>query len=414
MWALCGFGYWLQGFRCFPWLALNFHLTHGLGLGPLALQLVQNTANLPMVAKPLYGMLSDAVYIGGAHRLPTSPSEVGLVLGDLGADAHNQGHASDADGVHPARESRGVLHRGRQRCPRRRIQQRKEEGGLPAVVLVHGLGGGGIMGNLSGGFALVGTQQPKLMFLSFALLLTAQLGVALTTQRRAYSRPRAPWEKPGQAVLRPDQSHKQREPATTALVDCGLHSRRAAPLGTIFCFQTQSLKLDPVVIGLSKVMGQMMVLSASFVYNRHLKEIPFRKLIFWVQIVYAISLLSDLVLVQQVNLKMGISNEAYVLCLSAIAEAVAQFRILPFSVLLAGLCPRGCEGSLFAFFASALCMSSIVSGVFGVGLATLVGVGGAGDSAGLSVGIALQFMAALVPLRWISLLPVGAKLPTRS
>ncbi|WP_108258932.1 hypothetical protein [Mangrovicoccus ximenensis] len=32
------------------------------------LQLLQNSANLPMVAKPLYGVVSDAVYIRGQHR----------------------------------------------------------------------------------------------------------------------------------------------------------------------------------------------------------------------------------------------------------------------------------------------------------------------------------------------------------
>lgn len=66
----CGFGYWVQGFRCFPWLALNFHMAHSLSLHPAILQLVQNSGNLPMVAKPLYGILSDILYIGGAHRIP--------------------------------------------------------------------------------------------------------------------------------------------------------------------------------------------------------------------------------------------------------------------------------------------------------------------------------------------------------
>lgn len=70
MLVLCGLGYWVQGFRCFPWLALNFHMAHNLSLHPSTLQLVQNSGNLPMVAKPLYGILSDALYIGGAHRIP--------------------------------------------------------------------------------------------------------------------------------------------------------------------------------------------------------------------------------------------------------------------------------------------------------------------------------------------------------
>lgn len=70
MMVLCALGYYVNGFRGFPWLALNFHMAHGLNMHPSTLQLVQNSANLPMVAKPFYGILSDALYIGGAHRIP--------------------------------------------------------------------------------------------------------------------------------------------------------------------------------------------------------------------------------------------------------------------------------------------------------------------------------------------------------
>lgn len=45
-------------------------MAHYLNLHPSILQLVQNSGNLPMVAKPLYGILSDALYIGGARRVP--------------------------------------------------------------------------------------------------------------------------------------------------------------------------------------------------------------------------------------------------------------------------------------------------------------------------------------------------------
>lgn len=68
--VLCGLGYWVQGSRCFPWLALNFHMVHSLALQPSTLQLVQYSCSLPMVAKPLYGVLSDVLYIGSGRRVP--------------------------------------------------------------------------------------------------------------------------------------------------------------------------------------------------------------------------------------------------------------------------------------------------------------------------------------------------------
>jgi hypothetical protein len=35
--------------------------------------LSQNAGNLPLIAKPLFRVLSDTVYIGHAHRLPYIP-----------------------------------------------------------------------------------------------------------------------------------------------------------------------------------------------------------------------------------------------------------------------------------------------------------------------------------------------------
>lgn len=68
--VVLGLGFWVQGLRCLPWMAVNFFLKDGLKVDPSTLQLLQNSANLPMVAKPIYGLLSDSVYIAGQHRLP--------------------------------------------------------------------------------------------------------------------------------------------------------------------------------------------------------------------------------------------------------------------------------------------------------------------------------------------------------
>lgn len=65
-----GLGFWVQGFRLFPWLGVNFFLKDGMGVAASSLQILQASANLPMVAKPLLGLLSDAVPIRGHRRLP--------------------------------------------------------------------------------------------------------------------------------------------------------------------------------------------------------------------------------------------------------------------------------------------------------------------------------------------------------
>ncbi|KAG6421819.1 hypothetical protein SASPL_118376 [Salvia splendens] len=67
---LLGIGYSVQGLRCFPWMGVNFFLKDGMRVAPATLQILQNSANLPMVAKPLYDILSDCVYVFAEHRIP--------------------------------------------------------------------------------------------------------------------------------------------------------------------------------------------------------------------------------------------------------------------------------------------------------------------------------------------------------
>ncbi|RXH71308.1 hypothetical protein DVH24_018663 [Malus domestica] len=108
-------------------------------------------------------------------------------------------------------------------------------------------------------------------------------------------------------------------------------------------------------------------------------------------------------IVRQINVRLGILNEVFVLRFSRLAETIAQFKILPFTVLFANICPRG---SLTSFLASALSLSSIASGFLGVGLASLIGIT-AGDYSSLVLGIMAQFLAVLLPLGWLHNLPMS-------
>ncbi|XP_058721938.1 probable folate-biopterin transporter 8, chloroplastic [Vicia villosa] len=413
---LCGLGYWLQGFRCFPWLALNFHMASNLSLDPSVLQLVQYSANLPMVAKPLYGILSDVIYVGAAHRIPY------IVIGVL-----LQIFAWNYLAFVPA--AREVLTVLVATVLLSNLGASITEVAKDALVAEYGkkhkisglqsyafmaLAAGGILGNLIGGYFLL-KQPPRIMFIIFSSLLLLQLAISFLTREDSLG-----LKKPSSKNLATpsisENIRKQVSDLIVAISDKSISrpllwvvgSIATVPMltGSVFCYQTQCLNLDPMIIGWSRVIGQLVLLSGTVLYNRYWKKFPMRKLIGAVQILYATSLLLDLVLVRQINLQFGIPNEVFAPCFSGLAEVLAQFKLLPFSVLFASLCPKGCEGSLTSFLASALILSSIVSGFFGVGLASLLGIT-SGDYSGLTVGILIQFVAALLPLRWIGSLPMS-------
>lgn len=291
--------------------------------------------------------------------------------------------------------------------------QKHKTGGLQSYVFM-ALAAGGILGNLIGGFFLR-KMPPRTMFLLFSCLLSLQLAISSSTKENSLGLPK--FSNPnlvGRSIS--ENIRNQLSNLVSAINDEKIShpltwivgSIAMVPIlsGSIFCYHTQCLNLDPSVIGLSRVTGQLMLLSGTVLFDRYWKKVPMRKLIGIVQILYAASLLLDLVLVRQINLKLGIPNEVFALCFSSFAETLAQFKLLPFSVLFASLCPRGCEGSLISFFASAVCLSSIVSGFLGVGLASLLGIT-SGDYTGLTMGILIQFLAALVPLRWIDSVPMS-------
>ncbi|XP_043703360.1 probable folate-biopterin transporter 9, chloroplastic isoform X1 [Telopea speciosissima] len=417
MLVLCGFGCWVQGFRCFPWLALNFYMAHTLNLNPSVLQLVQNSANLPMVAKPLFGVISEAVYIGGAHRIPYISIGVILQILSWGAIALVPVGGEVLPMLMPCILLSNIgasITEVAGDALVAEYSQKHKLGGLQSYAFM-AIATGGILGNLLGGILLLKTQQTRTMFLLFSLLLAFQLAISLNAREASLSLPQPSrhhltgnsisgnlWKKFSNllTVISKESISRPLFWVIASIVVVPIFS------GTIFCYQTQRLKLDPSIIGMSKVIGQLMLLSATVLYIRYWKTIPMRKLIGIVQIVYAISLLLDLVLVKQINLKLGISNDAYVLCMSGLAETIAQFKILPFSVLFTNLCPPGCEGLLTSFLASVFCLSSIISGFIGVWLASLVGIS-SGDYTSLPVGILLQFLAALVPLVWISFVPMS-------
>ncbi|XP_015887719.1 probable folate-biopterin transporter 8, chloroplastic isoform X1 [Ziziphus jujuba] len=416
MLALCGLGYWVQGFRCFPWLALNFHMAHSLNMHPSTLQIVQNSGNLPMVAKPLYGILSDTLYICGAHRIPYISIGVILQILSWGSLAlipvAGQSLPPLMACVLLSNFGASITEVAKDALVAE-YGQKHNINGLQSYALMASAAGG-ILGNLIGGYFLMKTP-PRTMFLCFAVLLSIQLANSLRTSEESLGLLELSDNDLMQSSVTESTTKKLSDllmaiheesiyrPLTWILASIAMVPSLSA---SVFCYQTQCLHLDPSVIGMSRVIGQLMLLSTTVLYNRHLRKVPIRSLACAVQVLYAGSLLLDLVLVKQINVKLGIPNEMFALCFSGLGEIVAQFKILPFSVLFASLCPPGCEGSLTSFLASILCLSSIVSGILGVGLASLVGII-SGDYSRLPVGITVQFIAALVPLIWIHHLPMS-------
>ncbi|MQL75694.1 hypothetical protein Taro_008080 [Colocasia esculenta] len=414
-WVL-GLGFWVQGFRCFPWTVVNFYLKDGLGVSPSTLQLLQHSTNLPMVGKPLYGLVSDAVYLRGQHRLPyialgallqalswfcialMPPTIVSvptltllLLLSNLGAAIAEV--ANDAIVAEAGRQA----HQGS-----------APSGHLQSFAWMFGASAGAL-GNLLGGVA-VNQLPPSSIFFIFGVLAAAQFLVTAAIPERALNLP----QKKGGVSNKSSGIRRQiselsmalRKPEIFFSIAWFALSYAVVPIlmGTMFYYQTQHLNLDPSVLGLSKVFGQLAVLAWSIAYNRRFKRVPTRKLLAALQGTIALFMLSDALFVDGFYRRIGLPDAAYVVFFSGLQEVLFLFKVLPFSVLMAQLCPAGCEGSLMAFLMSALALATIVSGYLGVALAAYIGVSG-NDFSGLRKAVLVEAACTLAPLWLVSWIP---------
>ncbi|XP_010244173.1 PREDICTED: probable folate-biopterin transporter 7 [Nelumbo nucifera] len=417
--SLLGFGVWVQGFRCFPWMGVNFFLKDGLNVDPSTLQLLQNSANLPMVGKPLYGIVSDAIYIGGQHRipyivigalvqavswlaialLPSSSISVFtvtllLLLSNLGAAIVEV--ANDAL----------VAEAGKQ--PKSTNKSRSSSSGELQSFVWTAASVGGILGNLIGGLS-IDRFSPQTMFLGFGIILIIQLLRTLAIRESSLNLPK----NSSNNGIRKQLSVllvALRKPEIAYAIAWFAASHAVIPVltGTMFFYQIEHLKLDSSVLGLSKVFGQVAMLLWSIIYNRQLKSVRPRKLISAVQVTLAVFMLSDVLFVKGFYREMGVPDSLYVVIFSGLLEVLFIFKVLPFSVLMAQLCPPGCEGSLMAFVMSAIALAFIISGYLGVALVTYVGISDQ-DFSALPKGILIQTAFTLLPLFWNSWIPDDVK-----
>ncbi|XP_024971028.1 probable folate-biopterin transporter 7 isoform X2 [Cynara cardunculus var. scolymus] len=386
---LLGIGFLMQGFRCFPWMAVIFFLKDGLRVDPSTLQILQNSANLPMVAKPFYGLLSDSFYVFGQHRIPyiafgallqavswltiaSLPSSsmsfftitVYLLLGNLGASIVEV--ANDAVVAECGKQSAN--------------DSGSSSSDLQSYAWVAS-SIGGVLGNLLGGISI--TQfSPSAMFSFFGILLTLQFFITISVSERSLDLPKSP----SNHGIRKQLSELLlvlRKPEIYQPISWFAASYAIIPAltGTMFFYQTQHLKIESSVLGISK--GTMAVL-----------------------------MVSDALFVNGFYRTMGIPDSLYIVVVSGLLEVLYFFKTLPFSVLMAKLCPAGCEGSLMAFVMSSIALAFIVSGYLGVALGSYVEITET-DFSGFQKGLLIQAACTVLPLFWSSVIPEYPKLKTQ-
>ena len=111
-------------------------------------------------------------------------------------------------------------------------------------------------------------------------------------------------------------------------------------------------------VGVMYAIGAVASILGVIIYHKALKDYPFRNLIFYAQLLYAVSGVLDLFFILRWNLIIGIPDYFFVVIEESCTRIAAKIRWMPMMVLSTQLCPLGIEGT---FFALLMCIDSIGS-----------------------------------------------------
>ncbi|XP_074348385.1 putative folate-biopterin transporter 4 [Apium graveolens] len=473
LWLICLI-YFNQGFRSFVWTAVSYQLKDRLKLSPSASQFVTSIAFFPWSIKPLYGILSDCIPIGGRRRIPylvfaTLLSLIPwLILGLSAALRDSKVHlmifltvqnlgSAMADVVIDAMIAEAVRH-----------ERASFAGDLQSISWM-AMALGGIFGSLLGGYALNNIQINVIFFL-FSVLPSIQLlscsfvteksvgseilpgssdtleshtmngdsvdeeDFSIKKSKSKASRRKKNQKKRKKRVVVTDKFQKHEKDgslasqwflslkvATFALFQAFRQPIILRPMAwfflaqvtvpnlstMMFFYQTEFLKLEASFLGTTRVVGWLGLMFGTYLYNRHLQKIKLRRILMWAHVGLAFLQLLDLALVSRLNVGFDIPDKIMVLCGSALADAINQFKFMPFLILSGQLCPPGIEGTLFALFMSINNFGSMVGSIVGAALASILNIS-SGSFSNLPLGIFIQIICTFIPVAFLFLIPKEA------
>ncbi|KAM3696460.1 hypothetical protein ACJW31_06G040300 [Castanea mollissima] len=437
IWLICLI-YFTQGFRSFVWTAVSYQLKDRLQLSPSASQFVSSIAFFPWSIKPLYGILSDCIPIKGRKRIPylviaTVLSLLPWLVLGLNATLRNStwhlmifltvqnlGSAM-ADVVVDAMIAEAV-----------RFERASFAGDLQTISWL-AMALGGICGSLLEENSVDSNNSSSSRLVNGNSVQDEDNSLGKKSDIGNLRRKKSQKNRKQKAVV-PSESkipekvdslalrlfnslkaaayslcHAFKQPIILRPMTWFFLAHVTVPnLSTVmFYYQTELLNLDASFLGTVRVVGWFSLMLGTFIYNRYLKTMKLRRILMWAHIGLSILTLLDIVLVSRMNVAFGISDKIMVLCGSALADAVNQFKFMPFLILSGKLCPPGIEGTLFALFMSINNLGSTLGSFMGAGLASILNIS-SGSFDNLLVGIVIQVLCTFIPIAFLFLIPKEA------
>uniref|UniRef100_R7WAP5 Folate-biopterin transporter 4 n=1 Tax=Aegilops tauschii TaxID=37682 RepID=R7WAP5_AEGTA len=416
LWLVCLI-YFIQGFRSFVWTAVSYQMKDIMKLSPSTSQFLVSAAFFPWSIKPIYGIVSDCIPIKQRKRVPYLIISSGLSLFPwliIGLSEHlrsssnlftlmlivqNLGSAM-ADVVIDAMIAEAVRSAG------------SEFAGDLQSLSWSSMAVGGIFGSLLGGYAL--SNLPiNAIYIIFSALPLFQLVTCVFVKESSK----------GFDSTIDNAAHDHADDQNIDSAFAGQGSAVPNISTVMFYYQTEVLHLEASFLGTARVIGWFSLMLGTYIYNRYLKHKKLRNILItdggnWLQcksihlfevvrfahLGLAIITVLDILLVSRLHIQYGIADKYMVLWGSALADAINQFKMMPFLILSGQLCPPGIEGTLFALFMSINNLSSTLGSFLGAALTSALNISSV-QFDNLALGLTVQLMGTLLPIGFLFLIP---------
>ncbi|VAH59671.1 unnamed protein product [Triticum turgidum subsp. durum] len=389
---------YLKGFRSFVWTAVSYQMKDIMKLSPSTSQFLVSAAFFPWSIKPIYGIVSDCIPIKQRKRVPYLIISSGLSLFPwliIGLSEHlrsssnlftlmlivqNLGSAM-ADVVIDAMIAEAVRSAG------------PEFAGDLQSLSWSSMAVGGIFGSLLGGYAL--SNLPiNVIYIIFSALPLFQLVTCVFVK-----------ESPkGFESTIDNAAHDHADDQNIDSAFAGQGSAVPNISTVMFYYQTEVLHLEASFLGTARVIGWFSLMLGTYIYNRYLKHKKLRNILMFAHLGLAIITVLDILLVSRLHMQYGIADKYMVLWGSALADAINQFKMMPFLILSGQLCPPGIEGTLFALFMSINNLSSTLGSFLGAALTSALNISSV-QFDNLALGLTVQLMGTLLPIGFLFLIP---------
>lgn len=373
--------YFVEGALGLARLAQTFLLKDDFHLGPAEMSALTGLFSLPWTIKPLYGFISDGFPIFGYRR------QSYLVLcGILGsafylALASNFGGAVDNEWTMTLTivsllassatiAFSDVVADGLVVQQTRDAEDPKVAGGLQSLCWGSAATGGLLSAYFSG--SLLEIMTPRNVF-----GLTAVLPLLVAFTATNINETRITDDDTGLDPSKQIQdlwmAVKEPEIWRPALFIFLWQSTPTSD-GAFLYFMTNDLGMGPEFLGRVRLVTSAASLLGVWVYQKFLRTVAIKDILFWSAIISAPLGLTSLILISHANRAIGIPDGAFVFGDDVALAILGQVAFLPTLVLAARICPRNVEAVLFATLMSIFNGASTVGTEVGAALTKWLGV----------------------------------------